>query len=224
MSRRVASVLASIALAWFIGLTMPLSGWAGQGTDGEVIPPEDCTLDPLDTDEAVERLLAPIEIPEEGPGGLPLYVEDEDELPTGDEVGRATQREVEDLVEQFVACTNAGQLLRLMGLYTEDGLPFSLRAPLAVITESDLFTESQKRQFLTQTLEAGLSQPAAAQLPEVLWTALVEVEDAIELDDDLIGVLVVIDSVVDPRPAESAFLVFTEEGGDLLIAGHVFVF
>ena len=96
------------------------------------------------------------------------------------------ETEFERLVEQYVACTNGGQLLRLMSLFTEDGLPFSLQAPFAVLIASDLLSESQKREFLTQTLEAGLTQPAASQLPEILWTALVEVDDAIELDDEIV--------------------------------------
>ena len=225
MSARPVALVA-LVLAGLLALAAPPAARAGQTEEreGEVIPPDDCTVEPLATDEAVARLLAPLEIPEEGPAGLPLYVDDEDDLPTGDEVPRRTQGDVEDLVEQFVACSNAGQVLRLMALFTEDGLPFSVRGQLAAISENELLTDSQKEDFLTQSLEVALIQPAGVQLPEPLWTALLEVEDAFELDDDLIGAVVAVDTVIDPRPEERSLLVFAEEGGDLLIAGQVLVF
>jgi hypothetical protein len=224
MSSRSVALVTAVVLTCLVGLAAPLGVRSAQTDDGEVISPDECTVDPLDTDEAIDRLLSPLEIPEEGPAGLPLYVEDEDDLPTGDEVPSRTQREIEDLVEQYVACTNAGQILRLMALFTEDGLPFAIMAGFAALTENEVLTESQAVQVLTQSLEVALTQPEALVMPEALWTALVEVEDAVELDDDLIGALVTFDAVTDPRPQESTFLLFAEEGGDLLIAGQVLVF
>jgi hypothetical protein len=224
MSRRPVVLVTAVALSWLIAIATPVVGHAAQTGEGEVVPPDDCTVDPLDTDEAVDRLLAPIEIPEEGPAGLPLYVEDEDDLPTGDEVTSRTQREVEDRVEQSLACTNAAQILRLMALYTEDGLPFAIRAGFASLSENELISESQAEDFLAQSLEVALVQPEAVVLPEVLWTALIQVDDAIELDEGLIGAVVVVNSAFDPRPEERSFLLFAEEDGDLLIAGQVLIF
>jgi hypothetical protein len=116
MPCRTVALAIAVAFACLVALVAPINARAGQTGDGEIIPADDCTVDPLDTDEAVDRLLAPIEIPEEGPAGLPLYVEDEDDLPTGDEVTLRTQQEVEELDEQYDATTNATQRLRRRAL------------------------------------------------------------------------------------------------------------
>lgn len=89
---------------------------------GEVVPPEECTTEPRPVRFLAELIATPVATPQADPLS---------DIPTGAEPDEQTRAEVIAHLRQIVACTNTGEFLRALALYSDDYLrrtadPFGL--------------------------------------------------------------------------------------------------
>jgi hypothetical protein len=128
---------------------------------GEPLAPAECTAEPL----TYERLAGLIAVPvvdgaEPEAEASPVAVS----LPEGEPADEATTAAVQETVQQVVACVNAGELDRVLGLYS-DGLLATLFAG-EEITEEDFADE-----FVDRATPAPGEETVLYSFSEVVITA-----------------------------------------------------
>jgi copper transport protein len=154
--------------------------------------PEECTVAPrtLEEFETLAETPAPVETPDASePGDKP--------------VDEATRAAITGTARELVACSNAGDILRRLALYSDDRLRFA-------------YPDGP-----TRALEMIAESPLP--LSETERVALVSVEDVQQLADGRISALVTVDNPAshshDPQAAatasqqEAARLIFIQEDG-----------
>jgi len=86
---------------------------------GEVVPPEECTTQPRPARFLADLIATPMAQPQESPLA---------DLPEGTEPDAQTREEVTAHLRQIVACTNTGEYLRALALYSDDYLRQAVKA------------------------------------------------------------------------------------------------
>lgn len=184
----VASIDAPAGLA-----ALDLTGQLARDTPG----PEECTVAPRALQE-LETLLgtpAPVASPSAS-------------APSGGPVDAATRAAIAGTAREVVACSNAGDLLRRLALYSDDRLRLDFpNGPPAA--------------------DASITSPRP--LPEAQRAALVSVEDVRQLADGRVSALVTVDTPAgaahDPQAAAGAYqqaaaqLIFVREAGRWRVDG-----
>lgn len=163
------------------------SGFAQGATApaGEVVPAAECMVTPHPLPSVRQLIGTPA--PGQEPGRpIPLPPE----LPIGEAADTATAQEVAATIRETVACTNAGDALRLLALYSDAYLgglgPFP------------------KENF------AELPTPSA--LPTEEQVSLVDVRDVQVLTDGRVRAVVVTDAKDNPAPGTTAIVLLARTG------------
>ena len=154
--------------------------------------PEECTVAPRTLEEF--ETLAQRPVPQEPPNASETG---------GEPVDEATRAAVAATARELVACSNAGDILRRLALYSDDRLRFA-------------YPDGP-----TRALEMMAESPVPLSLAERV--ALVSVDDVRRLDDGRVGARVTVDNPAshshDPQAAaaasqqEVARLIFVQEAG-----------
>jgi copper transport protein len=154
--------------------------------------PEQCTVQPRTLDEI--KALAEGPDPQQPPNATESG---------GQPVDDATRNEIVATARELVACSNAGDILRRLALYSDQRLHFA-------------YPDGP-----TRALEAIAKTPLPLQLSERV--ALISVDDVRQLDDGRVVAEVTIDNpashthdpnaVATPSPRETARLIFVNQAG-----------
>ncbi len=158
--------------------------------------PEGCTVEP--------RTIEQIQAISEGPDpSQPPNATESGGLPADD----ATRKQIVDTARELVACSNAGDILRRLALYSDDRLHFA-------------YPDGP-----TRALEAIAKNPLPLALTDRV--ALISVDDVRTLPDGRVSAEVTVDNpgnhthdptaVATPSPRETAKLIFVEQNGRWLV-------
>jgi hypothetical protein len=124
----LSSFVFAVVLA--IGGVLALSPWtAAQDAtpEGEAVPAEECTTEPRPADFLAMLIATP---------AATVQVTPITSLPDGTEPDEQTRTEVIAHLRQIVACTNTGEFLRALALYSDEYLRRSLNATGALTAEA----------------------------------------------------------------------------------------
>jgi ketosteroid isomerase-like protein len=203
--RRLAITAAAAFTAGLVPFAVP--GVLAQSATPVPLPitpdPGECTVAVPDP----ATLLAAIASPRAGtPAAFPAVVA-EDRLPAGDPADPETVAAVTATVREYLACLNAGEFLRIYALVSGDYLRTQV-----VPNEPTAEGLAAFRRGLA-TAVAASPQP----LPEAARTSLVEIGNVRMLEDGRVGAVVVTEDAETGSRQDRAFVVFTNEGGRLLI-------
>jgi hypothetical protein len=133
---------------------------------GEVVPPEECTADPLPVTFLADLIATPVA------ASTPITT-----LPEGVAPDDQTRQEITAAVRQIIACSNTGDILRALSLFGDEYLRRSLN-PLGQLTRQEALDRI-----------APFATPLA--IPANLYVRLVEIRDMRVLPDGRVAVIVV---------------------------------
>jgi hypothetical protein len=190
------SVSIAMAAAMLSSATFVVAAQDEEGPGRLVPQPEECLVEPRDQAE-IDTILAGGQATAPLPAGLPV--------PLGTPADDETRAEVEALVREVLACLNAGDAPRGASLFSENGL----RGFYGATVGTDASAEQAS---------AGTPTPR----DEEHWLNLRAVTDASVMEDGRVAAFVVVDDplVRGPR-AQTLLILFTDEGGQLLVDGVV---
>jgi hypothetical protein len=163
-------------------------------TDGELIPPEECTTEPRSATFLSDLIATPaaVETPE------PIT-----EIPTGDPPDSETAEAITSAIRQMIACSNSGELLRALAIYSDDYLRRTLN-PSGEMTAEDALT-----------LSGQAATPIA--LTEDQMIRLISIDQMTLQDDGSVSVLVVTDGgPIDPDGFTTDLFIWREVDGTWL--------
>lgn len=152
--------------------------------------PSECIVVPA----AIEEIEAIVGIPAAGPVGTPASFV----IPDGEPADAETSAEVVATLRQVFACANAGDLLRVASLYTDDFV-------------RDFF-DGVPREDLLEFL-AVPPQP----LPEDQQRIIIRFGEIQLLPDGRAGVVIVLDEPEDPRTEEPDYAILERAEGRWLV-------
>ena len=199
MKRLALTVFALVALA------LPTAARAQDATPaagGDVPAPEECTIEPISVDHLTQLLGTPVPEVVATPAASPTPFA----MPEGTPADEATVAEITAAVRQFIACLNAGDLPRVLALYTDRAIVELFLAPIG--------GEATAQQILD-----ALGAPEV--VPEDQRTVLISVDDVRVLPDGRIAALITGDDRSNPRPAGPALIFFVEVDGRWLVDGFI---
>jgi ketosteroid isomerase-like protein len=188
-----------------VGLTLsaPSVARAQATPEGEIVAAEECTVEPVDVEAALNALAATPELGE----ASSFDPEATATPPTGEPADEETVAAIEETVRQFFACTNAGDQARVLALLSPE-----LFISASGITADDLPDEESIPE-LAEAAEAQLGE--ATPVAEDERTGLVEIRDVVVLDDGRVAATVVGDGP--DGESSPALFIFVEQDGVYLI-------
>lgn len=164
-------LIAMVALLLVAGsLGGALAQDAAEEPSGDVVPASECTAEPRSMTFLSDLVATPAAVITPTPLA---------EFPEGAALDEAQEAEVVAAVHQLIACSNSGDLLRALALYSDDYLRRTLN-PSGALTPEDALALSQRA-----------STPIA--LTESQLIRLVAIERMTLLDDGQVALLLVTD-------------------------------
>jgi hypothetical protein len=195
-SRRIhLSVVAIFAAALGVPSFPVVAQEATPATAGEVVPPEECTTAPRPADFLADLIATPVAATPIAPITT---------LPAGTAPDEPTKSAIEAAVRQLVACSNTGDVLRGLALFTDDYLRRTLDPTGQLTAEAAI----------------ALIAPYATPIPlaPAQLVRLVEVRDITLLPDGRVAAVSVTDGgIPDPPGVTVDLLVFVKAGDRWLI-------
>jgi hypothetical protein len=196
--------LALIGVA-LIALVVPAVARAQDATpvpSPDVPAPEECTVEPISEEHLAQLVATPVPEGMATPEASPTPFA----MPEGTPADEATITEITAAVRQFIACINAGDLPRVLALYSDRAIVEIFLAPIG--------GQATAREILDQ-----LGAPQV--LPEDQRTVLIRVDEVRVLPDGRVAALIFGDDRSNPRPPGPALVYFVKVEGRWLIDGFV---
>lgn len=201
-------ILAIVAIAAF---ATPFSARAQESTpvSGPLAPaPEECTVAPI----TVERLNlvisgasatgTPEAVVEASPAASPTAFT----MPEGTPADEATYTAVSAAVREYIACINAGDIAKVLALYSDTGL-------------SDILAGAIAQGATGEQILASFGTPAP--LPPDQVTRLYGIDAIVITPDGRAAALVIGDDLTKPSPPGPALIYFVQVNGAWLVDGFV---
>ena len=189
-------VLAAVAIAaWLAAVAAPMAAQDATPAAFPVAPdPAECRVDPRPIEEVVATVATPTAAP-----ATPAVAPTPFVPPAGEPADPETAAAVTATLRELFACTNAGALLRVYALFTDDFLRvFFAGTPL------------------TEEVAAFLAATPVP-LPEAEQRVIVRFGEVRLLPVGRAGLVVVLDEPDDPRTEEPDYVFLEQVGGRWLV-------
>ena len=200
MRRSVIALILALVAAVAVGQPLVNAQRSSDWSEWTGVPgPEECVIDPVETDSFVQDLIAAAATPVAE--DVPLMVESIDELPAGDTPSDEEAEGALTTVRELFACVNAGKLGSVLALFT----PNALATLLFGVAGIDAASMAEEEIAATVALFAAFLESSATAMEADQQARIGEIQDVRKLPDGRI-LIVISGSAIDTDAVGYAIL------------------
>jgi len=200
------SIAITVLLGGMASLAPQASAQSATPVAGLNIDPENCTTEPISTDDASALLATPVAAP-----ALPLTGNGIVALPVGEPADAQTAADIEAVVSQLWSCNNARDKARVLGLFTDQAIQESFGS-----AEGSSWDLAALRADVAAALTPG--DPRS----EEEWASVDGLVSVTVLEDGQIGVLILnSDPFVQDGDQVLDYFQFAQSEGAYLVSSFV---
>jgi hypothetical protein len=170
--------------------------------EGDVPSPEECTVEPISLERLAQLVATPVPEPVASPEASPTPFA----MPEGRPADNATVAAITATIREYIACINAGDLARVLALYSDRAIVELLGLPAG-------------GEATAQEILDSLGTPQV--VPDDQRTVLIRIDEVLVLPDGRVAALILGDDRANPRPPGPALVYFVEIEGRWMIDGFI---